>query len=123
MTHAGSDSLTAAKEGPASDQPAATQAANARAREAALAAASRLGSRPAPLVAYHSGGRVLVIGPGAEATAAARRLGPELQCMLVVTDGQVEPNSPLRCRPSRQPSAVTSAGSALASRPASRRWT
>ena len=90
--HAGSETVTSEKERLTSDQTPG-QATNTRAREAALAAISRLGRRPTPLVAYQSAGRVLVIGPGAEASAAARSLGSELRCFLVVTDETV-PASP-----------------------------
>jgi len=57
--------------------------ANGRARAAALAAAAAVGVRPTSLLSYRSTGAIVVLGPQAEALAAAERLSPALRCTVV----------------------------------------
>lgn len=59
--------------------------ANGRARAAALAAAAQLAVKPTTLVEYRSRGAIVIIGPEAQAVAAAKRLHPTLRCTVVAT--------------------------------------
>src|SRR5690606_32226530 len=60
------------------------------ARAAALAAAAAIEARPTSLVSYRSTGSVIIIGPEAQAAAAARRLHPALRCTVVIQQPEEE---------------------------------
>ena len=62
--------------------------AEGRARKAALQASREAEYRPAPLVSYESSGCVMIIGPKASALEAARRLPPQLNCLVVAAQAQ-----------------------------------
>ncbi|MCB2262121.1 MAG: 4Fe-4S binding protein [Candidatus Thiosymbion ectosymbiont of Robbea hypermnestra] len=62
------------------------------ARAAALTAVEAVECRPAPVVAYESGGSVAIIGPESAVLRAADSLGDNLDCTLVIT----EPTGPDR---------------------------
>lgn len=64
-----------------------TTTAAGKARAAALKAAMDLAVAPTTLVEYRSRGALAIIGPGAEAIAAAERLQPGLRCTVVATPG------------------------------------
>ncbi len=69
--------------------------ANGRARAAALAAAAQLAVKPTSLVEYRSRGAIVIIGPQAQAVAAAERLHPTLRCTVVATSAEA-PGAPAR---------------------------
>jgi ferredoxin len=66
--------------------PATTR--SGRARAAALDAAVRLAVQPTALVEYRSRGAIVIIGPEAQAVAAAERLHPTLRCTVVASSAK-----------------------------------
>jgi len=64
--------------------PATTE--NGRARLAAMDAVRQVETTPTSAVAYRSRGAVVLIGPADSAIAAARRLHPRLDCVVVVQE-------------------------------------
>jgi ferredoxin len=66
--------------------PAAT--ASGRARAAALDAATQLAVQPTSLVEYRSRGAIVIIGPQAQAIAAAEQLHPTLRCTVVASTSE-----------------------------------
>ncbi|HSD96373.1 MAG TPA: 4Fe-4S binding protein [Sulfuricaulis sp.] len=78
--------------------------ADGRARRAALAAMREVAVTPTSAVAYRSTGAVAVIGPPAEALAAAARLSPPLRCtVLVQSDAGSAPTTDTRAAASDVP--------------------
>jgi len=70
------------EQNPVVDLPAIS--ANGRARAKALRAIRELATTPTSAVAYRSAGAIVIIGPGPEAIAAARRLQSRLDCTVVI---------------------------------------
>lgn len=67
---------------------AAPPAANKAARDQALQAVVGWENRPAALVSYESQGVVLIVGRSDAALDAAHRLGPNFECLVLVTGSQ-----------------------------------
>jgi ferredoxin len=67
---------------------------NQQAREAALAAALDVAIEPTSLIAFQSGGRLLLIGAAQQALSVAQRLCTDdapLACCVLATEGHAEP--------------------------------